>query len=61
MDPKALRGLHLDVRLQRRHGWIDRSELAGALAELPDVSDKVEEKASPETEKQRPGAPDSES
>jgi hypothetical protein len=42
MDPKALRNLHLDVRLQRRDRWIDSSELAQALDALPDVSDKIQ-------------------
>ena len=41
MLDEALRELRLDSRLTDRRGWIDRKELARALAELPDVSDKA--------------------
>ena len=41
MDPKALRNLHLDVRLQQREGWIAKAELEQSLEALPDVSDKI--------------------
>ena len=42
MDPKALRNLHLDVRLQQRERWIDSAELEQALDALPDVTDKIQ-------------------
>jgi hypothetical protein len=41
MDPDALGKLRMDLRLQGRRGWIDSDELEKALAELPDVSDKI--------------------
>lgn len=41
MLDEALRALRLDSRLTDRRGWIDRKDLARALAELPDVSDKA--------------------
>jgi len=41
MLDEALRELRLDSRLADRRGWIDRKELARALAELPDVSAKA--------------------
>lgn len=43
MDPAAIRKLHMDQRLQRRRGWIDPDELEKQLAELPDVSDKIDD------------------
>jgi len=50
MIESALRKLRLDRRLLDRRGWISREELERALAELPDVSDKIapaEESAEP--------------
>jgi hypothetical protein len=41
MIESALRKLRLDRRLLNRRGWISREELERALAELPDVSDKI--------------------
>lgn len=41
MIESALRNLRLDRRLLDRRGWIGREELERALAELPDVSDKI--------------------
>lgn len=46
MLDEALRALRRDSRLADRRGWVDRKELARAIAELPDVSDKA---APPET------------
>jgi hypothetical protein len=53
MDPKALRNLHMDVRLQSRDRWIAGSDLAKELEELPDVSDKIRP---PEEEKSEASA-----
>ena len=43
MDPAAIQKLHMDRRLQSRRGWIDPDELEKQLAELPDVSDKIDD------------------
>ena len=37
----ALRKLRLDRRLMERRGWIAKTELERALAELPDVEEKA--------------------
>lgn len=41
MVHKSLSSLRLDRRLLYRRGWISDEERARALAELPDVSDKI--------------------
>jgi hypothetical protein len=53
------RNLKFDRRLLRRRGWIDAEELAKALADLPDVSNKAapqgeEERDSPDGGEQLP-------
>jgi len=58
MDPRALRDLRLDVRLHGRHGWISRSELATALDELPDVSNKTQGQESTQAGDPQPGGLD---
>ena len=42
MDPEATKNLRLDRRLHRRRDWITPEELAQSLADLPDVSDKID-------------------
>lgn len=43
MVHEHLKALRLDRRALRRRGWISPDELARALADLPDVSSKIEE------------------
>jgi hypothetical protein len=54
MNHDALERLRLDRRLIKRRGWISGSDLEQALAELPDVSDKV----APPDEDSDSGAPE---
>jgi len=42
MAHDSIRKLKFDRRLQRRRGWVDPTELAKELADLPDVSHKAE-------------------
>lgn len=41
MDLESMEQLKLDVRMLRRRGWIEESELEKQLASLPDVADKA--------------------
>jgi hypothetical protein len=41
MNREATEKLRLDRRLTHRRGWISKAEFEQALAELPDVSDKI--------------------
>jgi hypothetical protein len=49
MVHKSLEALRLDQRLLRRRGWMAPDELERRLAELPDVSDKID-RSEPEPE-----------
>ena len=50
---EAIQALKLDRRLVNRRGWVEESELARALSQLPDVKEKAAEPAPPLAE---PGA-----
>jgi hypothetical protein len=54
MNRDSLQRLRLDRRLIQRREWISGSDLEKALAELPDVSDKI----APPDEDPDSGAPE---
>lgn len=47
---EAIQALKLDRRLASRRGWVEESELARALSDLPDVKSKAAEPAPPPAE-----------
>ena len=56
MDPKAMRNLHLDVRLQKRKGWISPEELETVLSDLPDTANKIQQSSEENVEAAPPAA-----
>ena len=57
MTHDTIRKLKFDRRLLRRRGWVDPTELAKELADLPDVSHKAEIAGRGEGSSPEPGEP----
>ena len=59
MDKESVERLRFDRRLQRRPGWVEKTDQEAFLASLPDVSEKMTSCAEAEEEERTAEAPGS--
>ncbi len=58
MDKESVERLRFDRRLQRRPGWVEKTDQEAYLASLPDVSEKMTSCAEEEDTAEEAGATD---